>query len=96
MFRELRDVFKLMNHKDSTQNFKREIKLFDRVVVRLTDLYNNEGKLPRGWKNENINVSILSDKEGGNYEQMQRLESRERKNLIDEDALNKKGGRSLS
>ena len=68
MFRELRDVFKLMN--DSTQNFKREIKLFDRVVVRLTDLYNNEGKLPRGWKNENINVSILSDKEGGNYEQM--------------------------
>jgi signal peptidase I len=70
MFRELRDVFKLMNHKDSTQNFKREIKLFDRVVVRLTDLYNNEGKLPRGWKNENINVSILSDKEGGNYEQM--------------------------
>ena len=49
MFRELRDVFKLMNHKDSTQNFKREIKLFDRVVVRLTDLYNNEGKLPRGW-----------------------------------------------
>jgi signal peptidase I len=70
MFRELRDVFKLMNHKDSSQNFKREIKLFDRVVVRLTDLYNNEGKLPRGWNNENINVSILSDKEGGNYEQM--------------------------
>ena len=95
MFRELRDVFKLMNHKDANQNFKREIKLFDRVVVRLTDLYNNEGKLPRGW-NVDKDVSVLSDKEGGNYEQMQRLEGRDRKNLIDENAIDKRAARSLS
>ena len=35
-FVELRDVFKLMNHKDPHQNFRREIKLFDKVIDVLT------------------------------------------------------------
>jgi hypothetical protein len=32
LFIELRDVFKLMNHKDPHQNFKREILLFEKVI----------------------------------------------------------------
>lgn len=38
-FQELRDVFKLMNHKDKQECFKREIKLFDNVINKLTLLY---------------------------------------------------------
>jgi len=35
MYRELRDVFRLMNHKDKEKNFSREIELFERVIKRL-------------------------------------------------------------
>lgn len=39
LFKELRDVFKLMNHNDTQQSFRRELKLFDRVISRLSELY---------------------------------------------------------
>ena len=39
VFEELRDVFKLMNHKDQLQSFKREINLFERVIHKLQPLY---------------------------------------------------------
>ena len=39
LFKELRDVFKLMNHNDTQQSFKREIRLFERVIAKLEDLY---------------------------------------------------------
>jgi hypothetical protein len=39
MYRELRDVFRLMNHKDLEKNFNREIALFERVICRLEELY---------------------------------------------------------
>lgn len=41
LYTELKDVFELMNHNDSQQNFKREIKLFDRIQKSLVLLYNN-------------------------------------------------------
>lgn len=41
LYTELKDVFELMNHNDSQQNFKREIRLFDRVQKKLVELYNN-------------------------------------------------------
>ena len=44
-FQELRDVFKLMNHKDKQECFKREIQLFDNVIDKLTLLYENGGKM---------------------------------------------------
>lgn len=59
MYKELRDVFRLMNHKDHEQNFGREIKLFERVIQRLEDLYSNPNASAR---------SVLSDNEGGNFE----------------------------
>lgn len=39
LFKELRDVFKLMNHNDTQQSFRRELRLFDRVISRLSELY---------------------------------------------------------
>ena len=42
-FQELRDVFKLMNHKDKKQCFKREIDIFDNVISKLTQLFKNGG-----------------------------------------------------
>jgi len=39
LFKELRDVFKLMNHNDTQQSFKREIKLFERVIAKLEEIY---------------------------------------------------------
>ena len=69
-FREMRDVFKLMNHNDSLQSFKREIKMFDRIIVSLTELYQNGGQMPRSFNLINQN-SAQSDKEGGNVEMMQ-------------------------
>jgi len=35
LFAELKDVFELMNHNDPDQNFRREIKLFDKVQRKL-------------------------------------------------------------
>lgn len=59
MFRELRDVFRLMNHKDQEQNFQREIKLFEKCIIRLEELYQNPNASAR---------SVVNDKEGGNFE----------------------------
>jgi len=39
MFKELRDVFRLMNHNDPQKNFGREINLFERIISRLEMLY---------------------------------------------------------
>ena len=47
LFRELRDLYKLLNHNDSQDSFKREIRIFDRVIIVLTELKNNGGKMPR-------------------------------------------------
>lgn len=59
MYRELRDVFRLMNHKDKQKNFGREIDLFDRVIRRLESLYQN----PNASQQE-----LVADNEGGNFE----------------------------
>lgn len=53
MFKELKDVFKLMNHKDQLQCFTREIQLFERVIQRLE---------------QDESTPQLSDNEGGNFE----------------------------
>lgn len=60
LFQELRDVFKLMNHNDTQQSFRRELKLFDRVIARLSDLYEQQGYVSQR--------SHQQDAEGGNFE----------------------------
>lgn len=69
LFTDLRQVFKLMNHNDSQQNFRREIKLFDTVITRLTELYQSGGNLNAvtGWSNE-------THVEGGIPELMNKLD----------------------
>ena len=59
MYKELKDVYKLMNHRDQEQNFGREIKLLERVIAKLEELYQNPAASSR---------SLLSDNEGGNFE----------------------------
>ena len=44
-YQELRNVFKLMNHNDTQSSFKREIKLFEKVITRMQELYKNDGEL---------------------------------------------------
>ena len=61
----MRDVFKLMNHNDKQQSFRREIKLFDKCITRLRDLYKNNGEL---GKNESRSRLELSENEGGHLE----------------------------
>mmetsp|Transcript_11204 Transcript_11204/g.18846 ORF Transcript_11204/g.18846 Transcript_11204/m.18846 type:complete len:201 (-) Transcript_11204:181-783(-) len=39
MLTELRDVFKLMNHNDTQHSFRKEIRLLDRVISQLSDVY---------------------------------------------------------
>ena len=39
LYTELKDVFQLMNHNDSESNFKREIRLFDRIQRKLNELH---------------------------------------------------------
>ena len=59
MYRELTDVFRLMNYKDTNKNFGREIALFERVIVRLEELY----------QNPNASIRDINDNnEGGNFE----------------------------
>lgn len=80
LFIELRDVFKLMNHNDSQQSFKREIKLFERCIKRLTELYQSGGDLSavQGWGAHAEAAPSISagpqDKEGGHPEMMNKLE----------------------
>mmetsp|Transcript_22248 Transcript_22248/g.34433 ORF Transcript_22248/g.34433 Transcript_22248/m.34433 type:complete len:98 (+) Transcript_22248:545-838(+) len=62
----MRDVFKLMNFNDAHQSFKRELKLFDRVIMLLTKLYLNDGHIPRDFSFKS--AGALSDKEGGHSE----------------------------
>lgn len=69
LFKELRDVFKLMNHNDTQQSFRRELKLFDRVIARLSELYEQQGLSGR---------SHQQDAEGGNFE-LQRLDQENKK-----------------
>ena len=38
LYKEMRDVFKLMNHNDKQQSFKREIRLFDKCIQRIEEL----------------------------------------------------------
>lgn len=59
MYRELRDVFRLMNHKDKQKNFGREIELFDKVIRRLELLYQNPNA---------SQLDLVADNEGGNFE----------------------------
>lgn len=77
LFIEMRDVFKLMNHNDKQQSFKREIRLFDRVIAALQDLYNNNGNLP----NYRPSRMDLSENEGGNFEMQKQLEEEKMKEL---------------
>ena len=81
LFIEMRDVFKLMNHNDKQQSFKREIRLFDKVIVRLQELYSNNGNLPKvEYSRSRMD---LSENEGGNNEMQQRLEEEERKRQLE-------------
>ena len=76
LFIELRDVFKLMNHNDSQQNFKREIKLFDRCIKKLTDLYQAGGNLAavQDWNQPMHDpVEVAALREGGNPEMMAKV-----------------------
>ena len=38
LYKEMRDVFKLMNHNDKQQSFKREIRLFDKCIQRIEEV----------------------------------------------------------
>lgn len=38
MFKELKEVFELMNYKDPQQCFSREIQLFEKVIRRLSNI----------------------------------------------------------
>jgi hypothetical protein len=75
-----------MNHNDSQQCFKREIKLFDRVITRLSDVYFGDPNMSY--------VTDNSENEGGNFEQMQRMEDIDRKNY--EVGIHKKNNLSES
>ena len=72
LYTELKDVFELMNHNDSQQNFRREIRLFDRIQKRLVELYNN------AYDRNNWSAISEQEKEGGKFEAIQRLEAKER------------------
>lgn len=71
LYTELKDVFQLMNHNDSESNFKREIRLFDRIQRRLNELHSNA--ILRN--NQSIGEQ---DNEGGKFEAIQRLEAKEK------------------
>ena len=59
-----------MNHKDKKSCFKREIEIFDNVIVKLAELYKNGGVIiePDAKERVKYNTSALSDKEGGYLE----------------------------
>jgi|APSaa5957512535_1039671.scaffolds.fasta_scaffold43706_1 hypothetical protein len=42
-----------MNHNDTLQNFKREIRLFDKVISRLNELYESQDISGRSINYEN-------------------------------------------
>ena len=73
LYKEMKEVFKLMNHNDSQQCFKREIKLFERVIARLNDVYFGDPNMSY--------VSDNSENEGGNFEQLARHEEIEKMTL---------------
>jgi hypothetical protein len=56
-----------MNQNDSHQNFKREIKMFDKCINNLLELYSNGGNIVVNKSIENFARS-QADKEGGNFE----------------------------
>ena len=37
-YQELREVFRYMNHSDEKNNFKREIKMFEKIIYKLEKL----------------------------------------------------------
>lgn len=65
MYRELRDVFRLMNHKDEQKNFSREISLFERIIAKLENLYQNPSASLRDVHED--------DNEGGNLENSKKI-----------------------
>jgi len=57
LYKEMRDVFKLMNHNDKQQSFKREIRLFDKCIQRIEELNQNGGNLPKGFDPNESRIS---------------------------------------
>jgi len=62
LFAELKDVFELMNHNDPDQNFRREIKLFDKVQRKLLELH------ALAQEGNNWSANSEQEKEGGKLE----------------------------
>ena len=58
-YKTIKDVFKLMNHKDEEAYFKNEIDLFENVIKELTETY----KDAQSKKKEKTKVIEFSDKE---------------------------------
>jgi hypothetical protein len=57
LYKEMRDVFKLMNHNDKQQSFKREIRLFDKCIQRIEELNQHGGNLPKGFDPNESSIS---------------------------------------
>ena len=63
-YKKLREVVKIMNHKDANQCYQREIALFDNIISALTELARQtQQHMPRSSLSGGV-----SDKEGGTYE----------------------------
>lgn len=60
-YRKLREVIKIMNHKDPNQCYQREIVLFSNIITSLTEVARNTPiPVPRVSQS-----CVQSDKEGG-------------------------------
>lgn len=61
-----------MNHKDANQCYQREIVLFENIIATLTEVARQaQLHVPRSSQSCGV-----SDKEGGNFEQMRRMDKK--------------------
>ena len=69
-YKKMREVIKIMNHKDPNQCYKREMVLFDNIIAALTELARQTPvPMPRSSQS-----CAQSDKEGGTQEMMKRMD----------------------
>lgn len=63
-YKKMREVIKIMNHKDANQCYKREIVLFENIITSLTEVA-RQSQMHMPPPSQSCGVS---DKEGGTYE----------------------------
>lgn len=71
-YKKMREVVKIMNHKDPNQCYQREIVLFGNIINALTEVA-RQAQLPLPRSSASCAVS---DKEGGTYEHMKRMDKK--------------------